>query len=192
MSRSFTWISWLIAMLALTAGFESQAQGDFVHPGEQPPDIKFEQPPVGWTWVGPSIRQVHTLCWHAEPSNPTKPIGGSNDWQQAMGFAPIQLPANARIDSSYRQGELSRLAGGGSTTALKPEEMPAGVFVSAIGHPIFKVTQVQYPAKNPIGFLTGVSGIEGGLVFADFMHLPNMGACHFYIAVWLATKSEPD
>lgn len=190
MSRSFMLVSWLIAMLAMSASFESQAQGGFVHPGGQPPDTKFEQPPVGRNWVGPSIRKVYTSCWYAEPSNPTKLIGGSDDWQQAMGFAPIQLPAGARIDSSYRQDKLSRLAGGGSTTALKPEDMPEGVFVSAIAHPIFKVTQVQYPAKDPISVLTGVPRMEGVLVFADFKHLPNMGECHFYIAVWLATKTE--
>ena len=60
----------------------------------------------------------------------------------------------------------------------------------ASARPIFKVTQVQYPAKDPISVLTGVSRMEGVLVFADFMHLPSMGECHFYIAVWLATKTE--
>ena len=133
---------------------------------------------------------LSALFLGATAQDNAKPVGGSDDWQQAMGFAPIQLPAGARIDSSYRQDKLFQLAGGGSTTALKPEDMPAGVFVSAIAHPIFKVTQVQYPAKDPISLLTGVPRMEGVLVFADFKHLPNMGECHFYTAVSLATKTE--
>ena len=76
-----------------------------------------------------------------------------------------------------------------STTALKPDDMPTGVFLSAIAHPIFKVTQVQYPAKDPISVLTGIFRMEGVLVFANFKHLPNMGECYFYIASCLATKA---
>lgn len=167
------------------------AQGvAFVHPAGQPPATSFDQPPpaaAGFAWKGPRIGGVYTHCWHAEPNAPTVPIGGENDWQKVSGFVRIDLDPGTEIETSFKQNTFGHLAGGGAKTELTPADLPAGIFVSVKAHPVFKVTRVHYPVTEAYPPLVGPK-VRGLRLDADFMHLPSMGECYFYFAVWEAEK----
>jgi hypothetical protein len=174
------------------SGVFSAQECHYVHPPLSPPDESaFPQPPSSdkIKFVGPIIRQVGVTCWYAEPDAPAKCVGGVHGFQKIVSFVPTEPTVrSASVDTSFRQKSLSSFSAGGATSELKSEDIPPGIFVSFKGHPVFKVTKVQFPAKSvelvrlQEGLTTGVS------VELDFSHEPSNGECYLYVAVWVAVK----
>jgi hypothetical protein len=168
----------------------ASAQGfTFVHPSGPPSSDSFQRPPAvaGILWNGPHIGQANSRCWSAEPTAPTIPIGGSDDWQKLVGFVAIEGDPVAQIDNSFRQSDVHALAGGGATSELTPTDLPPGIFVSVKAHPVFKVTRIRYLEKGPA---LSSKGDRGVAVEADFLASRSMGECYFYFAVWEARRAR--
>jgi hypothetical protein len=164
----------------------ARAQPVFVHPPSAPGPSDFAQPPTlaQVHWLGPSIKQINVRCWHAEPSAPDKPVGGTSETQGIVAFIPVQGDRN--LDTSFRQTDLGTFSGGGWSSSMKPDDMPVGIFISFKGHPVFRVNKIEYPfLAHELGEIFGPTGI-GVRVSAEFLHTPTMGECYFYAAAWVA------
>jgi hypothetical protein len=177
-------VFWMVASL-------NPAIAQYVHPAPPLQASDFPQPPNNnqFHWLGPAIRPVDVKCWSAQPAEPSKFLGGVHGIQQVNSFVPtsdLTLP-RAQLDTSFRQTTLASFSGGGKFSDLKPEDLPPGIFVSFKGHPILKVTSVQYPIQDHDPPLIGPvkTGVK---VTADFMHEPRMGECYLYEAIWVAVK----
>jgi hypothetical protein len=161
----------------------------FVHPLPPPAASDFPSRPTDSQkrFVGPVIRAFQVQCWSAEPSAPQKCIGGTHGTQKVSILVPInELVDPKHIDTSFRQQVLTSFSTGGWSPVLKSEDLPPGLFVSFKGHPIFKITEVRYPAEES----DPVSGTRkiGVRISAEFVHEPSMGECYFYAALWAAVK----
>jgi hypothetical protein len=144
-------------------------------------------------WHGPEIRQVPVRCWYAEPSSPSKPIGGVDGIQKVDAFVPIfELQQNFLMDQTFRQTDTSSFSGGGKNLEFKPDAMPRGLFVSVHGHPIYRVTAVKFPSDGPLYGIPLPLGPHGNgvTVSIEFEQAPQQGECYLYVAVWLAGKVE--
>ena|ERR1700678_884178 len=174
--------------LASLAGSQSPT---FVHPPKPLQPTDFYQPPNdGRThFVGPIIRPLDVKCWYAEPSAPTKPIGGVHGFQEVVVYLPTDdLTDAAHIDNSFRQSPL-HFAGGGATSDIKPEDLPPGIFLSFKGHPIYKVLEVKYPSQPEVrGTPSAAKSKIGVTVRINCEHEPTNGECYFYLAAWTAVK----
>jgi hypothetical protein len=157
---------------------------NYVHPPAPPQSSQFEQPPSGHHFEGPAIRQVSVQCWYAEPKAPDKCIGGVHGFQKVTRTITTEKPD--RLDVSFHQKSIASFSGGGAKSDLKVDDIPPGIFVSFIGHPIYRVTKIEYPSSEPPS-LAG-PGEDGVKVSADFNHEPSNGECYFYAAVWTAEK----
>jgi hypothetical protein len=177
----------------LTGAIEIQTaaypQTGYVHPPSGIGPSDFSQPPTNAQsrWRGPTIRQFNVRCWSAEPWAPDKPVGGTSETQAVTVFLPIEEIDGPHLDTTFRQTNLDDFAGGGFKSELRAEDIPAGIFVAFKGHPVFRINKVEYPVSNhdpaPFGPIR-----TGALVSAEFLHLPTMGECYFYAAIWSAEK----
>jgi hypothetical protein len=135
------------------APHENVEQCNFVHPPPPPQPKDFPQPPDDHNvhFRGPVIRPFNVKCWTAEPSAPTKCVGGIEGLQKVTAFVPTSdRSGNPRqIDTSFRQQTLTSFSVGGSASYLKPADIPAGIFVSFRGAPIYTVTRVRFPVDMP-------------------------------------------
>jgi len=170
----------------------SQDVCNYVHPPEPPKASDFIQPPADGKlkFVGPMIRQVQVACWHAEPNDSTKCIGGVHGFQRVQSFLPTDVMVRSEsVNTDYRQGSTSWFSAGGAKSEIKSEDLPPGIFFSFKGHPIFKVVKVQFPTKahdSPFAFSGELK--TGASVEIDFSHEPSNGECYLYVAVWVAVK----
>lgn len=173
------------------AGGLHPLNAQYVHPPPPPQAADFEQPPNDnhTRWRGPAIRAVNVKCWTAEPSEPAKLFGGEHGTQQVTAFVPTSdlTPSAAQVDTSFHQATFRSFSGGGKMSDLKPKDLPPGIFVSVKGHPILKVTGVQYPIQDHDPALFGPQKIGVRVAF-DFIHEPGNGECYLYVAVWTAVK----
>lgn len=180
----------VLALVWGTGGLHP-AIAQYVHPPPPPQAADFEQPPNDnhTHWRGPVIRAVTVKCWTAEPSEPAKLFGGEHGTQQAKTFVPTSdlTPSATQVDTSFHQTTFRSFSGGGKMSDLKPKDLPPGIFVSVKGHPILKVTAVQYPIQDhdPPLFGPQKTGVK---VAFDFIHEPGNGECYLYVAVWVAVK----
>lgn len=186
-------LSGTIFVLALAtasaAGVVADAQ-DFVHAPTSLSASDFESPPdeVMDRSVGPAIAAARNAkCWHAEPQDPDTFIGGSAELQKVEIFLPFSVSEGRDLDTNFHQSTTQTLAGGGSQTSLKPEDIPAGISVSVNGHPIYAVTSISYPVTDPLALFTGRRE-KGVLLEVEFMHQPRMGECYLFAAAWLVMK----
>lgn len=187
--RTYTVALSAVILLWTTATLFAQ-ECHYVHPPAPPQASDFPQPPSdGHTrFSGPVIRQVNVQCWYAEPSEPSKCIGGAHGFQKVPAFLPTgEISDPALVDTAFRQKAPLPFSGGGATSDLKPDDLPAGVFVSFKGHPIFKVNQVQYPTQSQEPPLDRQSK-TGVTVAVEFQHEPSSGECYLYVAAWMAVK----
>jgi hypothetical protein len=180
----------MLLFLGAAGSLHSQ-DARYVNPPPPPQASDFPQPPndAQFHWRGPVIRAVNVKCWYAEPSAPDKFLGGEHGTQQVTAFiatSDLTQPP-AKIDTSFHQTTLVSFSGGGKTSDLKAKDLPPGIFVSFKGHPILKVTGVQFPTQGHDLFPTGPTK-TGVKITAEFMHNPGMGECYFYVAVWTAVK----
>ena len=179
-----------VALLLLSGLRTLQVQAQYVHPPGPPSVSDFPQPPSDdhMHWRGPVIRQIGVQCWSAEPSTPSQFSGGVHGVQTIRTFVRTGDSADAaHVDTTYRQKIVTSFSGGGAKSDLKADDIPPGIFISFKGHPIFKITQIQYPTSGKDPPLVGPSG-TGVKVSAEFQHEPRMGECYFYVAVWTALK----
>ena len=180
----------ICAMTIVCAAASLRAQEcNYVHPPAQPQASDFPQPPNApdTHFRGPIIRPINAQCWYAEPSTPAKCIGGIHGVQKVTALVPIDDIDLAHLDTNFRQKTLASFSGGGKTSALKADELPAGFFVSFKGHPVYSVTKVQYPVKGmvPPHWNQRQTGVN---IELDFEHEPTNGECYFYVALWVAVK----
>ncbi len=183
-------ISVSVGMIFSVGDFPTTAaQQGFVHPSPPPTASNFRQPPPRGQgqWLGPRIRRFPVQCWHAEPSTPNKPVGGTNETQNVSVFIPFEQHEVMQTDRTFRQTEIGNFSAGGASAAMKPEDVPAGMFASFVGHPVFQITKIEYPIEGQDPPILGRPGI-GARITATFLHGPTMGECHFHAAVWLAGK----
>jgi hypothetical protein len=178
-----------LSAFVFTSGILLPQECHFVHPPPVPQPEEFPQPPKdgGTHFRGPVIRAFNVRCWTAEPSEPSKCIGGVEGFQKVTAFAPTSDSKDTKeADTSFHQQTLSSFSAGGATSDLKPANIPPGIFVSLKGHPIFKVRRVQYPIEMKENFVSPrATGVK---VEADFEHTKTSGECYFYVAVWVAEK----
>jgi hypothetical protein len=59
--------------------------------------------------------------------------------------------------------------------------------VSVLAHPVYKVTNVQFPVRE-IEFLFYGPRVLGLRIDSDFLAASSMGECYFYVAAWRAVK----
>lgn len=181
----------IVVASVLSFGLKTiQVWGQYVHPPGPPSESDFPQPPSDEHvhWRGPVIRQISVQCWSAEPSNPSQFTGGVHGVQKVTNFVRTGDPADtAHVDTTFRQKTTTSFSGGGAKSNLKADDIPAGIFISFKGHPIFKIMQIEYPTSGQDPPLVGPSG-TGVKVSAEFEHEPRMGECYFYVAVWTAIK----
>lgn len=166
--------------------------GQYVHPPAPPEAADFPQPPNDGhnSFHGPAIRPISVACWHAEPETPNNFQGGKHGFQHASAFVATNDMMSSQIhaDTSFHQMAIGSFSAGGSISKLTPKDVPPGIFVSFKGHPILKVTSIEFPAQgrdNPPLFGPLKPGVN---VAIDFMHEPRMGECYIYVAVWVAVK----
>jgi hypothetical protein len=177
----------LIAIVVIPSGLASQSC-HYVHPPAPPQAKDFAQPPTDSKskFVGPIIQQVNVACWHAEPDDPDKCVGGPHGPQKLTVFVPTQTQfKDVPINFSFHQDSLAFFSGGGAKSELKADELPSGVFVSFKGHPIYKIVKIEFPAKSADGPAPIASGVS---IQLEFSHEPTNGECYFYVAVWVATN----
>jgi hypothetical protein len=184
----------LLTVLGFAATLHSQGP-QYLHPPPQPQASDFPQPPSdGPThWSGPVIRAANVKCWSAEPSAPSKFLGGEHGTQQITAFVGTSDPTSPpiQLDTSFHQTTLDSFSGGGKISDLKAQDLPPGIFVSLKGHPVIKVTSVHYPIQDH-DYIPVFGPLKTGVrVTIDFMHDPGMGECYLYVAVWTAVKSPP-
>jgi hypothetical protein len=175
--------------LLLTTTIVLPQECHFVHPPPAPKPEEFPQPPKvdGTHFRGPVIRSFNVQCWTAEPSDPSKCIGGVDGLQKVSVFVPTSYsPNTTQADPAFHQENVSSFSGGGLHSGLLPGDIPPGIFVSFNGHPMFKATRIQFPIEMTDG-IGGARG-TGVKVEADFEHTKTSGECYFYVAVWVAEK----
>src|SRR5258708_32753282 len=166
----------------------------YVHPPAPPEASQFSQPPndTRVKFVGPVIRQLNVACWYAEPGAPEKCIGGVHGFQRVQSFLPTDgIVKPEAIDTSFRQKSPLPFSAGGGTAEINNEDLPPGLFISLKGHPVFKVTKVEFPLKAhdpPLAF--NGPPVTGASVELEFSHEPSNGECYLYIAVWVAVKDH--
>jgi len=137
---------------------------------------------MGAHFRGPVIRPVNVGCWYAEPPTPSKCVGGVHGVQKVTAFVPtIDLVDPTRVDTSFHQKTLVSFAGGGMTSGLQTDKIPAGIFVSFKRHRIFAITQVQHPIQSEVLPFSGQKKVGAKIAF-DFEHEPSNGECYFYVA----------
>lgn len=184
------WKRWLpiplLSLAALGGAVGPGATQDYsilAHPRPVPEEQEFRQPPEGeaGAWWGPSISATTAKCWRVEPDDPQTPVGGIHGEQIVTGVIRLPREMVERRDKNFQQGALQGLSGGGWESDLEPGDLPAGVFLAARGHPIFKVNGVDLDSSN---ILAG--GGPALVVTAEFVHEPRMGECYFYLAAWVA------
>ena len=118
----------------------------------------------------------------------SKLFGGEHGTQHVTSFIPTSdLAPAGQVDTSFHQTNLRSFSGGGQNSDLKASDVPAGIFVSLKGHPILKVTALQYPVQDhdPPLFGPQKTGVK---LAVDFRHEPGNGECYLYVAVWIAVK----
>lgn len=164
------------------------AQG-FVHPPQSMTEADFPQPPdaIQSRVTGPTISSINAQCWHVEPSDPEKFVGGTMDTQNITGFIPMAFPDGSERDTTFQQNDFRNFAGGGSTAVLKQSDIPPGIFLSFRAHPIYRITKLEFPVRQSVPIFPNF-GRVGVRIFAEFKHLPRMGECYFYAAAWLVAK----
>jgi hypothetical protein len=180
----------IFVMVVLSGLSAVQVQAQYVHPPGSLSESDFPQPPSDEHvhWRGPVIRGLNVQCWSAEPSTPSQFSGGVHGVQKVTTFVRTgDFGDVAHVDTKPRQKTVTSFSGGGARSDLKAEDIPSGIFISFKGHPIFKVTQIEYPISGQDPPLVGASG-SGVKVSAEFQHEPRMGECYFYVAVWTAVK----
>ena len=179
MSRALAQMALLLSLtLLFTTSIMFSQDCHFVRPPPAPQAEDFPQPPkkANIRFRGPVIRAFKVQCWTAEPSEPSKCTGGVKGFQKVTIFVPTKNgPTDTReADTRFQQQELSSFSAGGATSILKSADIPPGIFVSFKGHPIFKVTRVQYPTKTSEDFASSLA--TGVKVEADFEHEATSGA----------------
>lgn len=187
MRRKLGCLSFLVLITAVPHCV-SQPPYHYVHPPPPPQAKDFAQPPRDSSrqWSEPEIRSFNTQCWSAEPNAPNGPVGGAHGLQKVFAFVPVSTKEQ-RVDRTFHQTNLGSFSGGGLSSSLTAEELPSGIFISFVGHPIYRITKVQYPSRNPL-----IPSPFGTLVTitADFQHEPQQAECFFYVAVWTSERSN--
>ena len=180
------------AVCALTMAFlAKQADAQqyiYSHPPEAPTAGAFPVPQQlqGHHFIGPLINSVGIRCWSAEPSAPDVPVGGVHGWQDFTSFIPLMVQPN-HLDLLFHQTDFRSFSGGGAQPAMKPENIPSGVYVQFDAHPVCQIATVQFPTMGHFPPMFGP--LKQGLkVSGRFLSEPSMDECYFFMAVWLVLK----
>ncbi len=143
------------AMLVMMLAFVGAGVGQVIHPQAAPNPADFTpQPPVvdGLRWAGPSIGAVPVTCWHLEPDNPRRPVGGTDQWQKVSGFVPVTgTDRLSRIGAvpPFQQTEPFPASGGGANSTLSARDVPPDIFLGVKAHPVYRLTSIRYPVAPP-------------------------------------------
>jgi hypothetical protein len=163
-------------------------QAQNIHSNEPPDPNSFDPPPKNDNirWLGPFIQQAGVRCWHLEPDDPTKPVGGTNELQSVIIEVPLEISGSG---ANYKQSNFLT-SGGGMQAVLSAAELPEGLHISIKAHPVYRLTKVEYPVQVRFPPIFGPAR-TGVRVLADFLHGPTMGECYFAVAVWAAQAMPP-